>query len=435
MKRTALLRCLTALALALAAAPATPYSIQTHEELIDLAWKQSIEPALLARYPALTPAQLSEAHAYAYGGCAIQDFGYYPFGNKFFSNLTHYVRSGDFVLALLHDARTPDEYAFAIGALAHYIGDTIGHGLAVNSAVPVEFPSLGRRYGARVSYAESPHAHVRTEFAFDVDQLSKLRFAPSGYLEHVGLEIPTPLLTRAFYETYGLRLRNLIGTRTAALRTYRFAARHFIPDIARAETLLHKDSFPADASGPELDRFVADLHQASVDNDWERYRSKPGFTSHLYAGFIFILPKVGPLSMLSIKGPTGATEGLYVSSVNRSIASLRFVLTHFDTVEEYVPNRDLDTGRRARPGSYPLADKTYAKLLAEITEHPERTIPLELKHDLNAYFTDPVNRPVMAGNRRKWAEVQAHLKVLAGMRTSGELDKIYGPDDEEEPGS
>jgi len=71
------------------------------------------------------------------GGPLIQDLGYYPFGNKLFSNLVHYVRSGDFVDALLRDAHTVNEYAFALGALAHYTSDTIGHPVAVNRAVPL----------------------------------------------------------------------------------------------------------------------------------------------------------------------------------------------------------------------------------------------------------------------------------------------------------
>jgi hypothetical protein len=92
------------------------YSLLTHEHLIDLTWKDSIVPLLLSRYPTLTPAELERARAYAYGGCVIQDIGYYPFGDKAYSNLTHYVRSGDFVVNLFRDATNADELAFAVGA-------------------------------------------------------------------------------------------------------------------------------------------------------------------------------------------------------------------------------------------------------------------------------------------------------------------------------
>jgi hypothetical protein len=303
-RRTPLLKTIAFAGLLLAATPAVPYSVQSHQELIDLAWKQSIQPILLKHYPTLTKAQLQEAHAYAYGGCAIQDFGYYPFANGFFSDLTHYVRSGDFVVNLLRSAHTADELAFAIGALSHYIGDIVGHSMAVNHSVPVEFPKLEKKYGDDINYAENPHAHVQTEFAFDINQLSKGRFAPSEYMKFVGLEIPRDLLRKAFFETYGLNLPDIIGTRETSIRVYRSAVHRFLPNIARAETILHKKHFPGDVPSPDLDELRKDLMLASTDNNWEAYRKNPGVRSHLYAGFIFILPKFGTLKMLAIKGPT-----------------------------------------------------------------------------------------------------------------------------------
>jgi hypothetical protein len=423
-RRTSLLKTTAILGLLLAATPAVPYSVQTHQELIDLAWKQSIQPILLKQYPTLTNAQLQEAHAYAYGGCAIQDFGYYPFGNAFFSDLTHYVRSGDFVVNLLRNAHTADELAFAIGSLSHYIGDTVGHSTAINLAVPVEFPKLEQKYGTNVNYAQNPHAHVQTEFAFDINQLSKGRFAPSDYTKFVGLEVPRDLLRKAFFETYGLNLPDIIGTKETSIRVYRYAVRRFLPNIARAETLLHKKSFPEDVSSPDLEDLKKDLIQASTDNNWEAYRKTPGFRSHLYAGWIYILPKVGTLKMLSIKGPNQQTEDLYIKSVNRSIKSMRFVLTHFDTIERYLPNRDLDTGLVVKPGGYPLTDKTYATLLDMITKHPDKVVPNQLKHDLIAYYADPEAPIITKKDPKKWTQVQEDLKTLATMKTIGELDPL-----------
>jgi Zinc dependent phospholipase C len=188
-----------AVALLLIAQPLTEYSVFTHEELIDLAWSSSIRPLLLARFPGSTDAQLRVAHSYAYGGCAIQDMGYYPFAKQFFSNLTHYVRAGDFVSNLLNDARTRDEYAFAIGALSHYLGDSIGHSQAINLATPVAFPKLEREYGPRVTYDEDPDAHVRTEWAFDINQLSKRTFAPPSYMRHIGFRVPRRLLDHIWF--------------------------------------------------------------------------------------------------------------------------------------------------------------------------------------------------------------------------------------------
>jgi hypothetical protein len=423
-RRTALLRTVTLLALLLTAIPAVPYSVQTHQELIDLAWKASIRPLLLKKFPTLTEAQLQEAHGYAYGGSAIQDFGYYPFGNAFFSDLTHYVRSGDFVLSLLYNAHTPDELAFAIGSLSHYIGDNYGHKYAVNQSVPVEFPKLQQRYGPSVNYAEDPHAHVQTEFAFDINQLSKLRFAPSAYTKFVGLEVPMDLLRKAFFETYGLRLPDIIGSRQTSIRIYRYAVRRFLPNIARAETILHKKDLPEDLPSPDLDALTLDLRQAATDNNWDAYRKKPGVRSHLYAGFIYILPKVGVLKLLAIKGPNQQTEDLYIKSVNRSIKAMRFVLTNYDTIGRYLSNRDLDTGDIVRPGGYRLADETYAKLLALIVKNPDNVVPFQLKHDIVAYYADP-NSPIETKkDPKKWAAVQTNLQTLATMKTIGELDPV-----------
>src|SRR5690349_17523342 len=103
------------LGLAFCAIPARAYSQVTHEQLIDILWADSIQPMLLKRYPGATPQALTRAHAFAYGGCLIQDIGYYPFGKRFFSDLAHYVRSGDLVAAMLRNARNIDELAFAVG--------------------------------------------------------------------------------------------------------------------------------------------------------------------------------------------------------------------------------------------------------------------------------------------------------------------------------
>ena len=424
IRSTTRYKVLTLLALLLITIQANPYSVQSHEEIIDIAWKNSIVPVILKHFPNLTDAQLNEAHAYAYGGSAIQDFGYYPFGNAFFSNLTHYVRSGDFVLSLIRNSQTADDLAFAIGALSHYIGDTIGHSYATNQAVSIEFPKLARQYGPTVNYAEGPHQHVQTEFAFDINQLSKGRFAPSHYLGHVGLEIPRPLLHTAFYETYGLNLPDIIGSKETSLRTYRRGVRSFIPDIARAETILHKKSFPTDTPSDDLTQLKTELLQISNEDNWQQYKQKPGFTSHLYAGFIYIVPKVGAMKMLSIRGPEPQTEELYIHSMSRSVRVLLLVMANYDRIDHYISNRDLDTGANVKPGGYPLTDKTYAKLLAELTKHPTRPIPIQLKHDIQAYYADPLAPITTKKNATQWAAVQANLKTLETMKTLGEMDPI-----------
>ena len=456
--------------------PAAAYSVLTHEQLIDLTWKQGIVPLLLSRYPTLTPEQLEHARAYAYGGCVIQDIGYYPLGDQFFSDLTHYVRSGDFVVNLFRNAGNADELAFAVGALSHYIGDSIGHSTATNLAVPVEFPKLGERYGKAVNYAEGEHQHVQTEFAFDIYEIGHQRLAPVHYLRHVGLEVPVKQVSLAFYQTYGLR-QDFTQHRAARVNVggYRFAVRRFIPRIAYAVNLLHRHHEPAELDTAELARLNAAVAQVAAANDWQLYRRKPGVGTYTLAGLLYILPKVGALKLVAVKGPTQATEQEYVHSVLASVDALDGALRRFTpppavkaTAREAaaadphadspvpvptmvlqgaptaaasklhpLPNRDLDTGNPVRPSGYRLTDETYAKLLHRIASTPKEPIPPGIKAEIDAYYAD-LSLPFATKSKPAvWAQVQADLKTLATVPTSTELDPFptFDQDDQDAPPS
>jgi hypothetical protein len=452
--------------------PANAYSLLTHEQLIDLTWKSTIVPLLLSRYPTLTPFQLEHARAYAYGGCVIQDIGYYPFGDAFFSDLTHYVRSGDFVVNLFRNAGNADELAFAVGALSHYIGDSVGHAQATNLAVPVAFPKLARRYGSSVNYAEGTHQHVQVEFAFDIDQIAQHRLAPVHYLRHVGLQVPTRQVSLAFYQTYGIR-EDFSARRAARINVggYRFSVRKFIPRIAYAVTLLHRKHMPGDVASPEQQRLDAAVARVSQDNHWEDFRKSAGIGTYSLAGLIFILPKVGPLKMLSIKGPTSQTGALYVHSLLDSVDALDLALRRFtpppplratadhaasddkdasspparplqtkqlSPAEQRDPihplaNRDLDTGVPVRPAGYQLTDQTYAMLLHRIALTPTAPIPPGIKADITAYYADSSLNFATKRHPEDWAVVQSDLVALRAVPTSNELDPFPTYDDLEAP--
>jgi Zinc dependent phospholipase C len=445
------------------------YSLMTHEQLIDLTWQDSIVPLLLGRYPNLTPAQLEQARAYAYGGCVIQDMGYYPFGDKFFSDLTHYVRSGDFVVSLFRNAHNANELAFAVGALSHYIGDSVGHPEATNVAVPVEFPKLRKRYGTTVSYAEGKHQHVQTEFAFDIDQIEQHHMAPLKYLRHVGLKVPVHQLDIAFYETYGVNDFSKYHGGKFNVREYRFAVRTFIPRIAYAVTVLHRRE-PNDPDTPDAAAIKKEVAAVSAENQWDKYRKKPGLETYSLAGLLFILPKVGPLTLVNVKGPNQETEAAYLHSLMLSLDAMRTSLHRFTPPKtgpaagdpsaqnaslsvpparpapatrpapaaplptdkrgereqpaidprHPLPNRDLDTGRVVQPGGYSLTDETYADLLHRLTRSPKTPIPPGIVRDIQAYYADP-NMPITTKrDPERWAQVQADLQTLAAMPVNPE---------------
>lgn len=420
---------------------AAAYSLLTHEELIDLTWSDSIVPLLKSQYPNLTPAELDRARSFAYGGCVIQDMGYYPFGDSFFSDLTHYVRTGDFVLALFRNAHNANELAFAVGALSHYVGDSIGHSEATNRAVALQFPKLAARYGPSVNYAEGRHQHVQVEFAFDIDQIGKHRLAPIGYLRHIGIRVPTHQLALAFYETYGITDNFGAGARHRFNEgEYQFATRKFIPRIAYAVALIHHGHEVAEPDTADAKEIEKEATEAATLYDWAAYRKSAGFETHLIAFVLRILPKVGPLSMVAVKGPTPEAEADYMHSMVSACRVLRDRLTLLTPVayrvaqpasvaaptdvfgpfnsKEPMPNRDLDTGQVVKPGGYRLTDETYAVLLHRLTGDPSQSIPPGTKSDVEAYYSD-ANAPISTKrHHHAWAKVQTDLKTLAAMPTS-----------------
>jgi hypothetical protein len=453
---------------------ADAYSLLTHEQLIDLTWQDSIVPLLLSRYPTLTPAQLDEARAYAYGGCVIQDIGYYPFGDINFSDLTHYVRSGDFVVNLFRNAKNADELAFAVGALSHYIGDSVGHPQATNVAVPVEFPKLEAKYGPVVNYAQGKHPHVQTEFAFDINEVEHHRMAPLHFLRHIGLGVPLDQVALAYYETYGVKEDfSKHRGRRINVRAYRFAVRAFIPRIAYAVAILHRRHMLADPGTPEGLEIQTEAAAVATENNWQAYRRKAGIGTYTLAGLLFVLPKFGPLKMVDIKGPTAQTEADYMHSMALSTEALRGALARLTprgarrpsagivgvkvTADQLadartalanptaqntpgapraaidprhpLPNRDLDTGKVVQPGGYSLTDSTYAQLLHTLTRQPTEPIPPGIKDDIQAYYANP-DLPITTKNDpQKWAEVQADLETLKTMPTSKELPVLPTYDD------
>ncbi len=454
--RTALL---LACLLALAGPHALAYSLLTHEQLIDLTWQDSIVPLLLSRYPSLKPSELEQARAFAYGGCVIQDIGYYPFGDPRFSNLTHYVRSGDFVVNLFRNVTNANELAFAIGALSHYVGDSLGHSTAINLAVPVEFPHLGATYGPVVSYAQGKSEHIRTEFAFDIDEVAHHRMAPIRLLRHIGLKVPVRMLALAYYQTYGLTQDfSVVKGHRFNVPGYRFSVRTFIPRLAYAITLLHRNHEPPKSDSPEAAEIENEVDAVAADNNWAFYRRRAGIGTYTLAGLIFVIPKVGPLKLLSVKGPTAGTENEYMHSLNLSVAVLRRMLSRFtppasrtpaahaaapkvysrrllarvladpttnhDVLLESsdprhpLPNRDLDTGFVVHPGFYPLTDSTYADLLRRLARRPAQAIPPGIKEDILAYYADPSAPITTKRNAKRWAQVQKDLATLAAMPTS-----------------
>jgi Zinc dependent phospholipase C len=363
------------------------YSVLTHEEIVDLLWADEIQPLLLKRYPGLSQDQIREAHAYAYGGAVIQDLGYYPFGNKEFSDLVHYVRSGDFVHELLLESQDVDEYAFALGALSHYAADIAGHP-AVNESVAIEYPKLRAKYGKSVRYAQDKTAHLKTEFGFDTVQVAKNRYASQQYHDFIGFQVSKTLLERVFPVVYGVELKDVLTHEDMAVGSYRFAVSRLIPQMTEVALQTHKKELMRETPDFAKQKFLFRLSRSDYEKQWGKDYVKPGFGTRVLSTLLRYMPKVGPFRKLAFNHPTPQTEDLYIKSINTTVDQYRSFLQAVRTDSIILPNCDLDSGKETKAAEYSLADDTYAKLLAQLSERKfDRATP-ELREHILQFYSD-----------------------------------------------
>jgi hypothetical protein len=363
------------------------YSVLTHEAIIDAAWEETIMPALLVKYPEGNNSEaLKNAKAFAYGGAIVPDMGYYPFGNKLFTNLIHYVRGGDFVNALLSEATDMNELAFAYGALAHYTSDNYGHPIGVNPSVPLIYPKIKKRFGDYVTYEQNPIAHKRVEFSFDVIQVSRGKYAPTAYHDFVGFQIAEDQMKKAFRKTYCLEINDLFSDFSFAVTVFRWSVMTGFPILTKAAWKSHGKSIKKSNRASEKRKFVYNFHEKSHRKLWKRHLKKTSVMTKVLAGVIVILPKVGPLKVLKFKIPTPEAEYLFSQSFEASLFHLNRIIK-FSPNEPVLSNKDYDTGVDSHPGEYCRADGTYLDLIKKLRKKKYSTLNKELQEHILDYYS------------------------------------------------
>jgi len=387
------------------------YSVLTHEEIIDLVWTDQLRPLLLKRFPALTEAQLQEAHGYAYGGAVIQDLGYYPFGSTEFSNLVHYVRSGDFVRELLTQSQDANEYAFALGALAHYASDITGHP-AVNQAVSIQYPKLRAKYGNSVRYAQDHTAHLKTEFGFDMVQVAKNRYASQQYHDFIGFQVAKPLLERTFPIVYGVELKDVLAHENLAIGSYRFAVSRMIPEMTKIALRTHKQDLMKETPNFAKKKFLYRLSRSDYEKEWGKDYKKDGFKTRLFSVLLKYMPKIGPFKALAFNNPTAQTEDLYFKSINTTGDQYRIYLEQVRTDSLELTNSDFDTGKLTVAAEYSLTDETYAKLLSQLTERKFDLISPGLRDNILSFYSDLSLPLETKKDGARWQSVLSSLDQL-----------------------
>jgi hypothetical protein len=387
------------------------YSVLTHEEIVDLLWTDEIRPLLLKRFPALTEDQLKEAHGYAYGGAVIQDLGYYPFGSVEFSNLVHYVRSGDFVRELLLQSQDANEYAFALGALAHYASDIAGHP-AVNQAVSIQYPKLRAKYGNSVRYAQDHTAHLKTEFGFDMVQVAKNRYASDQYHDFIGFQVSKPLLERTFPIVYGAELKDVLTHEDLAVGSYRFAVSRMIPQMTKVALRTHKKDIMRETPDFAKQKFLYRLSRSEYEKEWGKDYTKPDFGTRVLSVLLRYMPKIGPFKALAFNNPTPQTEDMYFKSINTTVDQYRIFLEQVRTGSLKLANDDFDTGKETEAAEYSLTDETYAKLLGQLAERKFDLTSTDLRDNILNFYSDLSLPLETKKDSTRWQSVLSSLDQL-----------------------
>lgn len=399
------------MAMFLCASSGFAYSVLTHEEIVDLVWTSELRPLLLLRFPELTEVQLTEAHSYAYGGAVIQDLGYYPFGSVEFSNLVHYVRSGDFVRELLQQSQDANEYAFALGALAHYASDIAGHP-AVNEAVSIQYPKLRAKYGNFVRYADNHTAHLKTEFGFDMVQVAKNRYASQQYHDFIGFQVSKPLLERTFPIIYGVELKDVLTHEDLAVGSYRFAVGRMIPEMTQIALRTHEKDMMKETPNFAKQKFLYRLSRSEYEKEWGKDYTKPKFSTRFWAVVLRYMPKIGPFKAMAFNNPTPKTEDLYFKSINNTVDQYRFYLQQVRTNSLRLANTDFDTGKETIAAEYALTDDTYAKLLGQLSSRKFDLTSPGLRQNILDFYSD-LSAPIeMKKDAGRWQNVLVSLDQL-----------------------
>lgn len=401
---------------------AAAYSVLTHQALIDAAWDNYLRPLLKRAYPHATEEELRQAHAYAYGGAISPDMGYYPHGSEFFTNLTHYVRSGDYVMALFKEARTLNEYAFALGNLCHYQADMYGHRIGTNRSVPIIYPKVGEKYGHVVTYAEDHISHMRTEFGFDVLQTARGNYASRQYHDFIGFQVDTAVMERAFYQTYGLHLNQVFKNFPKALKMFRWSVAQFFPAITRTAWATKKSEIkklnPNATARSFKYRMERRTHNKSVGRDDE----PPAWGTTLISFLIRITPKIGPLRPLKFKTPGPEAEKLFIKSFDSTLQHYASALQQLEAHKLVLVNGDYDTGEKTAIGEYVLADESYGCLLLQLHDQGFDNTSASLQQHLLHFFAKP---QVIEGNKRATARQDKINTAIEELRRMNGMNVTY----------
>ncbi|MCU1292649.1 MAG: hypothetical protein JWP08_1499, partial [Bryobacterales bacterium] len=388
------------------------YSVLSHEAMIDAMWEPMLRPIILSRFPGTPPEQLKDAHAYAYGGSIIQDMGFYPHGNGYFSDLTHYVRAGDFIAAMLADARTPNDLAFALGALSHYAADCDGHRLGTNLGEGILYPQLARKYGTPLTYEMDPLRHLKTEFGFDVTEVAHGNYASQAYHDFIGFNVATALLERAFVETYGFEMGAMFKDLPTAVGSYRRAVSRLVPMATRVAWAQHENEVQQSRPGVTRRQFLYVMKRSQYEQTWGKQYERPSVWDRILGAILKTVPPIGPLRALRYKPLTPQVEQQFMRSFNAAVSRYREQLISVQSKTSQFQNVNFDVGEVTPPTKYRLQDESYAYWLDQLAHDHFANLTPAVRDTILRYYADLTLPYATKKHDKQWKTLLLQLSEL-----------------------
>ncbi|WP_214071445.1 zinc dependent phospholipase C family protein [Mucilaginibacter sp. dw_454] len=393
------------------------YSVLTHEAIIDASWEKSLKPLIQKRYPGLSEADIRLAHSYAYGGSLMADIGYSPFGSEYFTNLIHYVRTGDFVNNLISESESANEFAYALGALCHYMADQYGHSLGTNVVVPMTYPDVKKKFGPVATYDEDHTAHSRVEIAFDVLQVARGNYASQAYHDFIGFNVAKPVLEKAFLKTYGQDINTIFPNLDRSINNFRWAINSLMPTVTRSAWVLKKDEIKKTEPGVTSRKFHYRMQRKKYYGEFGRDRDKIEFKQQLLAFFLKIVPKIGPFKVFKFKPISHEGEVIFIKSFDEVTRHYEEALAMLDYKKPHLPNVDFDTGVLTTYGEYGLATKTYNDLLDQLAQGKYVALTQQLKDNITQFYSKADTVSLAKNDTDSWKKRRLILQTIATENT------------------
>jgi len=270
------------------------------------------------------PVTNSEVRRAFLAGCLGPDMGMFPGGESLFSDLAHYVRSGELARAMIRCATSDTSRAFAWGWATHVLADALIHPFINVAAGDVR----GRE---TLTYADDPGLHLVVEIGADGRYFERWKQLAPPKLTPIPADVAQHVAS-AFDAVYGkiITLRQVSNSLKAWSRWHRVAI-----DVSEAASAKLYGGRGGELGLRGLARLLV---KSSTGLCFRR--------SRLYA-------LTHPLR------PSPRAESFIETAITEF--SERFREHERDTLAS-LPNYNLDTGEVEDVVSYPLAVSTLAKL-------------------------------------------------------------------------